>query len=160
LGANSAAAAATVPSATVTALADRMSGDLFVIAWKRWAVALIGVPLLGLATTGLLPPSADPSPVVDRESARTRLEVLPLPRRPGEIRDQERLQGTWVAVAGDLNGRPLLDRDLTPTRFIFTDDQVSYQTRKGTWEGTYRLDLTCSPHGFDILFDEGASLDG
>jgi RNA polymerase sigma factor (sigma-70 family) len=160
LGATSAAAAATAPSATVAALADRMSGDLSVIAWKRWAVALIGVPLLGLATIGLLPPSPDPSPVVDRESARTRLEVPPPPRRPGEIRDQERLQGTWVAIAGDLNGRPILDQDIAQTRFIFTDDQVTYQTRNRTWQGIYRLDLTRSPHGFDIRFEEGASLEG
>jgi RNA polymerase sigma factor (sigma-70 family) len=160
LGEASAAAAATVPSATVTALADRMSGDLFAIAWKRWAVALIGVPLLGLATTGLLPRNADPSPLVDRESARARLEVPPPPPRPGEIRDQNRLQGTWVAIAGDLNGQPLLDRDLAQTRFVFTGDRVSYQTRKGTWQGTYRLDLTRSPHGFDIRFDENAYLDG
>jgi RNA polymerase sigma factor (sigma-70 family) len=158
LGATS-AGAVTAPSAAVAALADRMSRDLFGIVWKRWAVALIGVPLLGLATTGLLPRSADPSPFVDRESTQARLEVPPPPRQPGEIRDQESLQGTWVAIAGDMSGRPLPDRDLTQTRFVFTGDRVSYQTRKGTWQGIYRLDLTRSPHGFDLLFDEGAYLD-
>jgi RNA polymerase sigma factor (sigma-70 family) len=160
LGGTSPGAAATVPSATVATLADRITGDLFVIAWKRWAVALIGVPLLGLATTGLLPRSADPSLVVDQDSARELLEATPLPRRPGEIRDRDRLQGTWVAIAGDLHGRPLPDLDFAQTRFVFTGDRVTFQSRTGTWRGTYRLDLERSPHGFDILFDENAYLDG
>src|SRR5262249_44714667 len=69
--------------------------------------------------------------------------------------DRETLQGTWVAVKGEVNGNPLIDTDVAANVLTFVGDRVTYRTKRWTQEGPYRLDPARSPKAIDMNFTLG-----
>ncbi len=75
------------------------------------------------------------------------------PAGPPSPPDKERLQGTWIAVAAEHDGRPT---DAGDYRITFEGDAYRSERDGGDVNnGTFRLDLTTSPPGIVLLTTEG-----
>jgi RNA polymerase sigma factor (sigma-70 family) len=80
---------------------------------------------------------------------------LPRPGRNTDLaaaQDRELLQGTWIAVASELDGQKF---DFGEHALFFDGDRVSYRTGKGTEKATFRLNPAATPKEIDLDFDNG-----
>jgi uncharacterized protein (TIGR03067 family) len=65
--------------------------------------------------------------------------------------DKELIQGTWIPVSGEQNGKKF-PKDKLGDKVIFTEDKVTLQSETGELrEGTYTLDPTKKPKQIDLV---------
>jgi RNA polymerase sigma-70 factor (ECF subfamily) len=73
----------------------------------------------------------------------------------GAKTDKERLQGTWVAVSGEQDGKKLPEEKVKDGQLILTADKVSLTPPTGVaHEGTYTIDPDKKPKEIDLIFGE------
>ena len=71
------------------------------------------------------------------------------PPKEGPARkDQEKLQGTWKVVSGELEGKPLRDAARSP-KWVFAGEKVTM----GRESARYRLDPAATPRRIDLTND-------
>jgi uncharacterized protein (TIGR03067 family) len=70
-----------------------------------------------------------------------------------EKQEMKNLQGAWVVVSAERDGKP--DDDLKGARFTFEGDAFTRKTSSGTVHGTYRLDPKQSPKETGATFTDG-----
>src|SRR5262249_5090382 len=75
--------------------------------------------------------------------------------------DQERMQGFWVLVAGEKEGKKLTAEELKQFRITveFAGDKATVTTDNKVEEGTFRLDATTKPKEFDFILGGGGKND-
>jgi uncharacterized protein (TIGR03067 family) len=64
--------------------------------------------------------------------------------------DQERIQGTWQAVSGEVGGKKVKE-ELEKLTLEFTDDRFTMMHEAKMEQGTFRLDPTAKPKTFDLI---------
>jgi len=86
------------------------------------------------------------------------------PREAAEDREHDRLQGTWLLVSYDRDGKPVPARKITGTRLVIQGYQWTLEWDDISLEGVYKLDPTRKPRTIDMTFanglDEGKILQG
>jgi uncharacterized protein (TIGR03067 family) len=76
------------------------------------------------------------------------------PKEDAAKKDQDRLQGTWVVVAAERDGRPL-DR-IKGGKLMIDGNGFVIQTASGAeLKGTFMLDPTKKPKAMDLQHDAG-----
>jgi uncharacterized protein (TIGR03067 family) len=73
---------------------------------------------------------------------------------PSKMTDREKLKGTWQAVSGEVNGKPLADDFLKNYKAVFTEDKVKMSATDDKGEGTYTIDQTKKPKTIDIRISD------
>jgi uncharacterized protein (TIGR03067 family) len=78
------------------------------------------------------------------------------PRKEKVKKELERLQGTWVAVSVEENGRRLRPRIVRLARITLTIDgnKFSFHSPRGDAEGTLKIDPTKKPKWMDTVTEE------
>jgi uncharacterized protein (TIGR03067 family) len=77
--------------------------------------------------------------------------VAPAARPPDQARrDREKLQGTWQAVSGEENDKPLSDDFVKNYKATFRGDKVKLSAIDDSGEGTFTVDPTKDPKTIDI----------
>jgi uncharacterized protein (TIGR03067 family) len=68
------------------------------------------------------------------------------------VTDRERLQGAWVAVSGEFQGRPLTADQFQRMSLVFTGGSARITMPNGSeGEGTFKLDPTQTPKEIDVI---------
>ncbi|HLW65945.1 MAG TPA: family 16 glycoside hydrolase, partial [Gemmataceae bacterium] len=69
--------------------------------------------------------------------------------------DQDRLQGTWIAMNGENHGKPLQPDELKRLNIVFEDKQVRLTMVNGLKDdGPFTLDPTKDPKTIDMKFED------
>jgi uncharacterized protein (TIGR03067 family) len=85
---------------------------------------------------------------------RVRISVMvgKVAPQAGGPSDRERLQGAWVAVSGEFQGRPLTVDQLQRMTLVFTGGSARITMPDGSGgEGTFKLDPTQTPKEIDVI---------
>jgi uncharacterized protein (TIGR03067 family) len=80
--------------------------------------------------------------------------------RADKKRDHELLQGTWRAVSGDQEGKPVPEGDLKSISVTFTGQQGSVTMGRYRGKGTFTLDTTQNPRHITVIKDESEGFQG
>jgi RNA polymerase sigma factor (sigma-70 family) len=136
-------------STQVAALVDRTAKGLAGAKWKP--LFLLAASLLGAASVTFSGRMNDRPPI----AATGELAPLPVRASPApRPTDREKLQGKWIAVRAELNGKSVMESGFAGTQFVFAGDRFTYRTRKWTREGTYHLEPTRFPPALDLFLGE------
>jgi uncharacterized protein (TIGR03067 family) len=88
------------------------------------------------------------------ETVYLRPTYEPLPASPS--RDEDRVQGTWVAVAGEQHGKPLPEHEVKKLRLTFAGKTLRASIPgRFEGEGTFTLDPTRLPGVIEVKRVEG-----
>jgi RNA polymerase sigma factor (sigma-70 family) len=130
--------------ANILALADAVWHTTVVARWKPLLLPLAMGLALCFFGGAVLREGAEPS----------RPEPAPTPRPPRDAVSlhHQQLQGTWVAVAGEMDGLPEPEQTYRDLRLVFEGNCVTYWTRKGAQVATFRLNPTKTPQEIDMEF--------
>jgi uncharacterized protein (TIGR03067 family) len=76
-------------------------------------------------------------------------------------KDQDKLQGTWATVSGELNGDKLPEELIKDLKFVVKEDKFEVEgpaeVLKQYAKGTFKMDATTKPRTLDIKVGEGAN---
>jgi uncharacterized protein (TIGR03067 family) len=73
---------------------------------------------------------------------------------PGQS-DQEKIQGTWVAVSGELGGKKVSDERVKKCKVSFQGDKIHLEGLvRGEGKGRFTLDPVKKPRAIDILITD------
>jgi RNA polymerase sigma factor (sigma-70 family) len=143
-------AAATTVAAPVIALADRVVKGLFLARLKKLtATALLAVGLVagGVLTHRLV--AAESQQEASQEGA---------PRTPATDRaeqsDLDKLQGTWVAVSSEWDGKKVSGPPLRGYQLVIARHRLTYHTPRKTEEASIELRPAGTPPEMDMKFNE------
>jgi len=137
----------TVMSAKVVLLTERVVKAMFVANLKTIATVLLVTMTLGGATNAFTPttPKAGQGKVQAAPGFVSTEEEKPKS-------DKELLQGTWIPVSGEQDGKAIPKEKLNG-KFIFKDDKFTLQIEGGeSREGTYTIDPEKKPKELDLTF--------
>jgi uncharacterized protein (TIGR03067 family) len=70
-------------------------------------------------------------------------------------KDLEKLQGTWLRVSGETDGKAVPEATLKEQKLTIKGDKYTLVTGKETREGTIKLDPAKSPRAIDLMPTEG-----
>jgi tetratricopeptide (TPR) repeat protein len=94
----------------------------------------------------------------DRQRLKQYEEGKPYRRRAGDAlkpdtdkTDQDALQGTWVAEAGE-NSKEKFDKELKSIRLVFKGDKLTLKFGDDVQQATFKLNPTPKPKTIDISF--------
>jgi uncharacterized protein (TIGR03067 family) len=65
------------------------------------------------------------------------------------------LQGSWVRVSAEVDGKKVPDEELKKTRLVITSDRYTLKSPDQTRQGGIRLDPTKTPKTIDLMSTEG-----
>jgi uncharacterized protein (TIGR03067 family) len=91
--------------------------------------------------------------------AGTLLSVLVgfLPGCGGAASDKDKILGTWKAVSGEADGKPIEGEMIKTLTFVFkADNKLTLTEGSHTGDGTYTLDPSKNPKEIDIMLSEEA----
>jgi RNA polymerase sigma-70 factor (ECF subfamily) len=140
---------ATVMSAKVIALAERVVQAMLIAKLKTLPTALCALAVV--AGAGVLCSYPRLRAGQDKVPAAPPAVVLASDEKPKT--DKELLQGTWIPVSGEQDGKKIPKEKLTD-HFVFTEDKVTIQKVAGgeRREGTYTIDPGKKPKELDMTF--------
>jgi RNA polymerase sigma-70 factor (ECF subfamily) len=140
--------AASVLSAKVVLLSERVVKAMLIAKLKTLITALLGLAVLGgvgmpwgyqALSAGQQEDRRGPAPIVTQKKEEPRS-------------DRELIQGTWVIVAGEQNGKKFPEEKLEG-KIVFTKDKFSLHLASGeVREGTYTIDPEKMPKELDMTF--------
>ncbi len=67
----------------------------------------------------------------------------------------KKLEGTWLVISGEDNGKKLSDETLKNARLTFEGEKHTVKAGDTTYKGTHKLDPTKQPKAIDIMDTEG-----
>jgi uncharacterized protein (TIGR03067 family) len=73
-------------------------------------------------------------------------------------KELERLQGTWVMAALEVNGEEVPRKKLVGTTLVIKGDKYIVKVKDTTHETTIKLDPTKDPKAIDMYFPDGPEL--
>jgi RNA polymerase sigma-70 factor (ECF subfamily) len=141
---------ANVMSAKVVVLAERVVKAMLIAKLKTLPIVVL--VLAALAGGGVL--LSYPPLRAEQENGRPAdaPTVAATDEKPKS--DKELIQGTWIPVSGEQDGKKIPKEKLTD-QFIFTADKVTLQRAGGeAREGTYTIDPEKKPKELDLTFGE------
>jgi RNA polymerase sigma factor (sigma-70 family) len=138
--------------APVVALAERVVKGLFLAKLKGIATVFLAIALLtgaGFAVHRVV--AAEPQQA-EKEDRTPRGRAVDA----GEKSDLDKLQGTWVAVSSEWDGKTDSGEAVREHKLVVAGRRLTYWTRKGPHEASFRLDPAREPREIDMDFDGGA----
>jgi uncharacterized protein (TIGR03067 family) len=72
----------------------------------------------------------------------------------GGTKDQDRMQGTWKIAEITVDGKEVDVAAVAKVRYVFSGPASEYKSDTEHVKGTYKLDVTVSPRGIDMLNGE------
>jgi RNA polymerase sigma factor (sigma-70 family) len=138
-----------IVSSQISTLADGVARDLAVCWWKPLLLTVmltipVGSAIIVAATRG------------HENGSPTLVTSTPQPTVPS---DWQKLQGDWLIVQAEINGKSILDPGYLRTRFVFAGKQFFYRTNKSDQEGTYQLDTSRTPKSLTVSFGKDAVME-
>ena len=74
-------------------------------------------------------------------------------------KDLERLQGAWIMVALEVDGKPVPEDKIKDTKLVIKDNKYITQVKGKSYETTFTLDPGKKPKAIDMVFGEGDKKD-
>jgi RNA polymerase sigma factor (sigma-70 family) len=140
---------ATVMSAKVVALAERVVKAMLIAKLKTLTAVLLGMAVLG--GVGVL--CSYPTLKAGQEQAQAQAAEKPKS-------DKELIQGTWIPVSGEQNGEKLAKEKFEGGKMVLREDKIILQVLEQVpREGTYTIDPDKKPKEIDMTFG-GATMMG
>jgi RNA polymerase sigma factor (sigma-70 family) len=141
-------AAVGASNARAAALAEGVLRAMFMTRLKIVAVAMLITALAGTGAAVLAHQAKDST-----GTAAILLEA------DAPKTDQDALQGAWIPVAVEEDGKKVPKEDIEAKKFemVFTGNKVTLPIKGETQEVTYRLDPKKDPRQIDFLFDKGTA---
>jgi uncharacterized protein (TIGR03067 family) len=66
-------------------------------------------------------------------------------------KDQEAFQGTWVAVSGEQDGKPVPPEEVKKMKLVVKGNRYTFTAGEETEEGTFKLDPAKKPKAVDVM---------
>jgi len=147
------AATVGVLSPTVAALTEGMLKSMLLTKVKVLTAGLVALTLLGGGGRLLTYHSLKAEQPGARQASR------PLAAAVAEEKvksDKDRLQGTWLPVSGEKNGKKMPKEKYQDGKMVFAGNKVTLQVQAGEQEreGTFTLDPDKDPREIDFTFGE------
>ena len=148
-------------SASVSALAEGVMKAMFVTKLKIAAAVLFAAGLIGtggVLSYGLGTPSSTGTADDDKSEARQDQDA---PRKKA-IGDQAKIQGTWLVVGGERNGKKADDAEaeqVKKLKFIFSGDKLFIKEGEGAREARFTLHPDKDPKVIKITPLDGPKKD-
>jgi uncharacterized protein (TIGR03067 family) len=139
---------ASVMSAKVVLLTERVVKAMLIARLKTLTTVLLVLAVLG--GTGVFCGYPRLQAEQERAQAAPASGVAAADEKPKS--DKELIQGTWIPVSGEENGKKIPKEKLTD-KLIFTEDKVTMQRAGGeSRKGTYTIDPEKKPKELDLTF--------
>jgi RNA polymerase sigma-70 factor (ECF subfamily) len=137
---------ASVLSARVVALAERVVQTMLIAKLKRLTTVLLGIALLGGAGVLWSYPT--------REAEQTAPPSVVAAKAEKPRSDKELIQGTWIAISVEQNGEKLPKEKYEDGKMVLEKDKITLQVlEKGrALEGTWTIDPDKKPKEIDMAF--------
>src|SRR5436190_16265588 len=74
-------------------------------------------------------------------------------------KDLERLQGTWIMVALEVDGKPVPEDKIKDTKLVIKDNKYITHVKGKSYETSFMLDPGKKPKAIDMVFGEGDKKD-
>jgi RNA polymerase sigma-70 factor (ECF subfamily) len=149
LGAVGPAAAAGAMSAPAAALAEGVLKTMFVTKLNVAAALVLAVGVVATGTGVLTHQAlAGKAAGLQEQPARAAADndkPKPAPKDAGQPNaDKDKLQGAWVGVSGEMDGKQAAAEEIQETRIVFRGDKLLIKAGEGR-EVAYKLDATTKP---------------
>jgi RNA polymerase sigma factor (sigma-70 family) len=149
--AGQAAATGTAP-AQAAALAEGVLRAMFLTKLKIALVVTLAVAVAGTAAGVLTRQTLAAGPQVEQKDGAA----------ADKKTDKDSLQGTWLPVSVEEDGRKVPDDEVKAKNFemVFAGDKVTVPRKDGSEEVGYKLDPNKKPKHIDLLIEEGKTAKG
>jgi RNA polymerase sigma-70 factor (ECF subfamily) len=136
-----------VMSAKVVVLTERVVKAMLIAKLKTLTTVLLVLAVLGGA--GVL--CSYPRLRAEQENAQATPTSVAVAADEKPKSDKELIQGTWIPVSGEQDGKKIPKEKLTDN-LIFTEDKVTMRVNGEVREGTYTIDPEKKPKELDMTF--------
>jgi RNA polymerase sigma-70 factor (ECF subfamily) len=145
------AATVGVLSPSVAALTEGMLKTMLLTKVKALTAGLVALVLLGGGGGLLTYHALKAEPPGARQASRLLGATL---TQEKDKSDKGRLQGTWLPVSGEKNGKKMPKEKYQDGKMVFAGNKVTLQTQAGEQEreGTFTLDPDKDPREIDLTF--------
>jgi uncharacterized protein (TIGR03067 family) len=72
-----------------------------------------------------------------------------------DMTDQEKIQGTWILVSAQSNGKALPDDVVKNVRLVFAENKLKTKNKDRVTEATFKLSQDKKPREIDLELNDG-----